>query len=394
MRNFTLLSIAGIASLALCFAAWAGSGDSTGDLSVAELSEVFTVAGGRTPRLSLSGNGLLLSWQQVNGKITQLNYAQISGNRVGLPHTAMAGENWLINYADYAMVSNLGNDYWLAAWLVRSEKGLPDYHFKIAQSFDAGKHWSTATKPFSGPPVGQQGFVSALSTDKGALLTWIGSHDKRYALYSGHLDKQGRWSRVFMVDRDNCSCCHPEMARIGAQTAVVYRDRSSEEIRDIAISFKQSGGWSEPRIVAEDGWRMSGCPVNGPALVSLGQSYAVAWFSAPSDKSRIRVKAVSADGRSQVIRLDDENVLGYIDAVAIDAENVLIGWLSGTRNIQLSLQRLDLKHFRLGPRRKLSLPDLRLGFPSLAVSDDRVWIAYESTDNRAQLLSANVAWLD
>ena len=393
MTRLAHLKIISIVPVVLSLAACAGFGSQAVDTPGAELREIFSLAGGRTPRLSSSEDDLLLSWQQVNGKTTRLNYARVKDGRVGPTNTAVTGENWFVNYADYARVGDLGEGHWLAAWLERSNNSLIEYQFKVSQSFDQGNNWSKPTTPFDSMPIGQQGFVSALSSGSGALITWVGSHDGRYALYSSHLDRQNRWSPITMVDEDNCSCCHPDMARIGTQAAVVYRDRSRQEIRDIAISFRQGGHWSEPGIVAHDGWLMAGCPVNGPALVSLGEAYAVAWYSAPSEQPRIQLKLV-ADERSQVIRLDEDKVLGYIDVAAMDSDNVLVGWLSGGSDIQLNLQQVDVKRSRLGPRRKISLPGLRPGFPSLAVSGDRVYIAYESTDDSARLMSLNPDWLD
>ena len=44
---------------------------------------------------------------------------------------------------------------------------------------------------------------------------------------------------------------------------VAYRDRSQTEMRNIGILHVQGG---TPRVLNEDGWRINGCPVNGPRL--------------------------------------------------------------------------------------------------------------------------------
>ena len=61
---------------------------------------------------------------------------------------------------------------------------------------------------------------------------------------------------------------------------VVYRDRSEaeKEIRDISIVRLKGKKWSAPRPVFQDGWRLNGCPVNGPAVAAAGRRVAVAWF--------------------------------------------------------------------------------------------------------------------
>jgi hypothetical protein len=50
------------------------------------------------------------------------------------------------------------------------------------------------------------------------------------------------------------------------------------EVRDIAVARYESGRWSEPVYPGAEGWRIEGCPVNGPALAADRDRVALAWF--------------------------------------------------------------------------------------------------------------------
>ena len=56
-----------------------------------------------------------------------------------------------------------------------------------------------------------------------------------------------------------------------------------------------AGVWSEPVQAGPDHWQIEGCPVNGPAIAARGANVAVAWFTAPDNRSRVRF-AASTDG--------------------------------------------------------------------------------------------------
>ena len=49
------------------------------------------------------------------------------------------------------------------------------------------------------------------------------------------------------------------------------------------------GAWQASRAVADDGWVIEGCPVNGPAIAADGADVAVAWFTGADDRARVQV---------------------------------------------------------------------------------------------------------
>jgi hypothetical protein len=80
--------------------------------------------------------------------------------------------------------------------------------------------------------------------------------------------------------------------------AVVWRHVYSGE-RDLACAVSKDDGesWSGPARIAEDRWKLEGCPHSGPAAVFEGPTLWVAWFTGAADRPSLRL-ASSIDGRT------------------------------------------------------------------------------------------------
>ena len=105
---------------------------------------------------------------------------------------------------------------------------------------------------------------------------------------------------------------------------------SQGEVRDIAVARRQSGQWLQGRHPAEDHWRITGCPVNGPALDAVGESVVLSWYTqAPSP--RVRVAFSNDSGRSFLPSLDVavRRPIGRVDVVLVERGHAVVSWLEG-----------------------------------------------------------------
>ena len=130
------------------------------------------------------------------------------------------------------------------------------------------------------------------------------------------LSREGQLSEDVAVDLNTCSCCQTSLSKTKKGTIVAaYRDRTTEEIRDISIVRLTSSGWEKPISVNQDGWEISGCPVNGPSISSNNGILAVVWFTGANDIPAIKVAFSDDDGREfdNPIRIDLGNPLGRVD---------------------------------------------------------------------------------
>jgi hypothetical protein len=148
-------------------------------------------------------------------------------------------------------------------------------------------------------------------------------------LGNGRIGPDGGISATALIDGRICDCCQTSAAMTARGPVVVYRDRSPDEIRDIAVLRRVDGKWTEPARVHADNWHIEGCPVNGPSIVANGEEVAVAWFTGARDTARVNV-AFSHDAGatfSLPIRVDDGNPAGRVDVEFDGAGRALVTWL-------------------------------------------------------------------
>lgn len=93
--------------------------------------------------------------------------------------------------------------------------------------------------------------------------------------------------REEILDPNVCACCRPTTVLTDKGPMVFYRGRSKEEIRDILYVRQIDGAWSKPLAIHNDGWKISGCPVNGPDAFAKANHVAVAWYSAANGKPNV-----------------------------------------------------------------------------------------------------------
>jgi len=131
------------------------------------------------------------------------------------------------------------------------------------------------------------------------------------------------------LDPLSCDCCQTDLAPLSDGVALVYRDRSVSEIRDIGILRLTRDGWTEPTVVAKDGWQIEGCPVNGPAIDSIDDDLAVAWYTGANNSRQVKL-AFSANKEAiftAPVTISNALPLGRVDVSWIDQGNVVVSWL-------------------------------------------------------------------
>jgi hypothetical protein len=148
-------------------------------------------------------------------------------------------------------------------------------------------------------------------------------------LRHGRFSADGTVSEEVELDNLVCDCCQTSVAVARQGPVVVYRNRTEEEIRDIYIARFINGEWLAGQPVHSDGWKISGCPVNGPAVAARGDTVAVAWFTLAEDIPRVRF-ARSADGGASfgaAVEIAGHSPLGRVDVVLLDNDTAVVSWL-------------------------------------------------------------------
>lgn len=291
--------------------------------------------GSAQPNLARGPAGeLVLSWLEPHSQGMALRYSKLAVQGWEPARTVAHGSNWFVNWADFPSVVPISGSMWAAHWLTRRGKSAYAYDVSMAVSRDAGGTWSDELAPHTDGTLTEHGFVSLFPTPAGVGALWLDGRNMtdnagEMTLRSATIAPDRSLLAEHLVDTMVCDCCQTDVA-IGSEGPIaVYRDRSPQDIRDIYVSRFADEAWQTGQPVANDAWKISGCPVNGPAVDASGAHVAVAWYTGANDKPRVRL-ARSVDGaRSFAAPIDVSEIrpMGRVDVVTYDDGTAVVSWL-------------------------------------------------------------------
>ncbi|MEQ8238907.1 MAG: hypothetical protein RIA69_06825 [Cyclobacteriaceae bacterium] len=297
------------------------------------------------PYLLKGGDGLLyMSWvEKRDSGWIDLKYSVRRENAWLEPEVIASGNDWFVNWADYPMlaVDNQGN--MVAHFLAKSSAGTYSYDVNVVYK-PAGGNWSTPIVPHDDNTPTEHGFVTLLPNNDGTfLLAWLdgrntgdGGHDAHNSgsggamtIRSGIIDMNGNITSGIVLDARVCDCCQTGGAITSKGPIIVYRDRSEQELRDIGFLRRVDNRWSTTKLVNADGWKIAGCPVNGPRIDAYENTTAVAWFTAAEGIPKVKVAfmADSEENFQPPIIVDDAVSIGRLDLVMLDNKTAIVSWL-------------------------------------------------------------------
>ena len=162
-----------------------------------------------------------------------------------------------------------------------------------------------------------------------------------------------------------------------------------KEIRDISIVRYANGRWSQPQALTNDGWEIDGCPINGPAVSANGRNVAVAWFTAPDDKSQVYVLMSADSGKTfgKKIRIDDGNPIGRVDVVSRSSGAAVVSWVERTsQGAQVRVREVAANGTAAAPLNVSGTAGLGSGvFPRMVRSGDDIVVAWTDASKPAQI---------
>jgi hypothetical protein len=322
LRSIALLTMA---------AAWGCSGGAAAGPPAA--------AGSFAPYLSASGDRVVLSWVEPDsaGRPT-LRFATREGHgwtaaRTVVRNAALASDN-----ADVPAVVPLGDGSLAAHWTVKRDGSPHARDLMVATSNDGGQTWSAPVRPHRDDTASEHGMATLVPANAtGAFgICWLdgragalseygeGGTSLYWADWSG-----GAFGPDVLLDPRVCDCCKTSAAEGSRGPLVAYRDRSTADKRDISVVHREGTAWSTPRPVHDDGWSLTACPTNGPAIATRGELTAVAWFTGANATPAVWA-ALSADGGTTLaapVRVDGGSPVGRVDATMLPDGSAAVVWL-------------------------------------------------------------------
>jgi hypothetical protein len=331
--------------LAVLAVALPGCGFRDGPVVVGQV-EFRGPAGSLTPHLALAGGVPVMSWLEPTARGHALRVALRQGGAWTVTGTAVESDSLFVNWADFPSVVPLPTGEWLAHWLQKTAPRAYAYHVRMALSSDSGRTWSAPFTPHGDTSATEHGFASIVPWGRGAAAVWL---DGRNAGEAGAAGGDEGHSRAPMtvrfttvsatgvpapdleIDGRACDCCQTGLAATRHGLIAVYRDRTDDEIRDVVVTRFVNDAWTAPVTVADDGWRIPGCPVNGPQVAARGDSVVVAWFTAAREEPRVYA-AFSLDAGATFgapVTIHEARPVGRVD-VAWWGDGALVSWLEET----------------------------------------------------------------
>lgn len=359
--------------------------------------------GSIAPRLAAAqGGAVWLSWIEPRASGGgALRVAKLESNHWSAPRTVADGDSLVGNWANVPQVIALGGTRLAAAWLWASGPDPEASEVRLALSSDDGRTWSSPVVPHRDSTSTEHGFVSLLAAGDGVRAVWLDGRNfakprgepaagaepgdphgsgAEMALRSAVLHPGGTLSDEALLDARVCDCCGTAIASASGAALVAYRDRSADEVRDIAVVRAEGALWSEPRPVHADGWTIHGCPVNGPALDAMGERVVAAWYTAAADTPRVRVAFSDDGGRSfgPASAVDAGAPLGRVDVALLDDGAALVIWVEGVgANASVRLRRVGRDGTPWRPVTIAQVSSTRAsGFPRFVRSGPRIVFAW------------------
>jgi hypothetical protein len=377
--------------------------------------------GSSEPHLSRSRDGeVWMSWLEPReGGGHALRAAKLVGQTWSAPVNAAEGDSFFVNWADRPSVLALGGGRLAAHWLRRFGPETYSYEIRIAFSGDSGRTWSRPLCPHRDATATEHGFVSLLPEMDGVRAFWLDGRNFAVARANWHPEKEGEDSehehapqadmtlRTALVHPDGslsdeaeldgraCDCCPTAAVGLVHGLLIAYRDRSPEEVRDIALIRRMDGAWSGIKPLHADAWKIAGCPVNGPAMDAAVDRVAIAWYSEAGGSARVFAAFSKDRGKSfgAPIGVDQGAPLGRVDVALLEDGSALVLWLETHGSAAQILARRVREGSSRSPPVTIAetVPWRTSGVPRLVRDGGRVIFAWTEAGYPSQVRVAEAA---
>ncbi|MEM1408945.1 MAG: exo-alpha-sialidase [Bacteroidota bacterium] len=348
------------------------------------------------PHLVTGADGnLYLSWVEQSGDTAIFKYAMLIDSAFSQAETIASGTDWFVNWADYPMIAINTKGDMIAHHLVKSSSGTYSYDANIVFKPADSSQWSGPVIPHSDGTPTEHGFVTMLPQSDGSFaLAWLDGRNTGETDHTDHgntsngamtlrtaiMNTEGEISDEAELDNRVCDCCQTTGVMATDGPVFYFRDRSNEEIRDIARVRKTESGWSASETLYNDNWKINGCPVNGPGADAVGNAVAVAWFSAPEGKGYVKLAFSEDAGVSfqPPIVIDSLQPLGRVDVVMINEQEAMVSWLTKDgADVVIKAQQVSITGEKQESITIAKTSEARgSGFPQMALYEGKLYFAW------------------
>jgi len=362
-------------------------------------------AGSTAPRLSAEGGRIVLSWIETDAQGgPALRFALREAGGWSDARTVASDPLLAVDPTNVPGVVPLEGGGFAAYW---SQNPSPsETHARsllIATSAD-GVTWSAPRSPHEQRLATDRAMASLIPAPGGGFgVAWLDGRAGEMSEYgeggTGLYWADGTtagFTPEVALDARVCDCCKTSAAWTAHGPIVAYRDRGDDERRDISIVTRDGTAWAKPAGVRDDGWVLTACPTNGPAIAASGTAAAVAWFSGGGNEKAVRA-ALSGDGGKTLgpaVRLDGGDPVGRVEAAVLSDGSAAVVWLErqGT-GAEVRARRVNPDGTAAEPVTVATTsPSKKSGYPRVvALGPRKVLVAWiDATEAKTRIRAASV----
>ena len=357
------------------------------------------------PQLTASEHGLVLSWLENAGSTTTFKFSERTATGWSDARPIVSGSDFFANWADVPSVVRLADRTLVAHWLQQSGPESYAYDVQLTRSSDDGRTWSPGFSPHHDGTKNEHGFASLFDVRGAGLgLIWLDGRAMKPSETPGE-DAVGDMSlRAARLRPGLVRTFRGRDRRAGLRMLSDGRGRhlgrgrhrlprsepgrNSQYLRGEA----RRGQVDEPAPVHDDGWRINGCPVNGPALSAAGRDVAIAWFTVQEDRGQALVAFSQDAGQTfgAPIRVDDAGSLGRVDVELMLDGSAAVSWIElAGQQAAFKVRRVE----RTGQRSAaVTVTDIganrNSGYPRMARRGAELVFAWTGTDDSLRVQTA------
>jgi hypothetical protein len=386
-------------------AALACTGRGGGDLHVRRLDPPAAL-GSTAPRLSSQGDRLVLSWiEPAPAGGVALRFASLASGGWSSARTVVADPLVAVDPANVPGVVPLSGGAWAAFWSMNPTASQAHARtLSVATSAD-GTTWSEPAHPHGAVPTDHAMASLVPSPDGGRFgIAWLDGRAGEMSEYGEGgtglywADWNGSsFSRETLLDARVCDCCKTSAAWTPQGPIVAYRDRGDNERRDISLVARDGEAWSDPAWVRDDGWVLTACPTNGPAVAARGASTVIGWFSGGGGQKAVRVALSSDAGRTlgPASRVDGGDPVGRVETTVLSDGSAAVVWLERVGSgAEVRARRVGVDGVAAAPVTVAATsPSKKSGYPRVAATGPReilvAWI--DTTGDASRVRAATVS---
>ncbi len=353
---------------------------------------------GESPYLFTDQNGTTyLSWTESTDSINKLQFASYKSGQWSDPQIIASGSDWFVNWADYPVIATKNGQNFMAHFLAKSSEGTYSYDVTVKHSTNGAEDWQEPYVLHDDGKAAEHGFVTMVPYGENFFVTWLDGRNTvsdDTTTHTGHggagpmtiraaiVSPQGEKINEWELDSKVCDCCQTTAVITDNGPVVAYRDRSDDEIRDMSVVRWVDNQWTAPETLHEDGWKIAGCPVNGPRLSAAGNTIAAAWFSAAEGIAEVKVKFSKDGGASfgNAVKVSKDAPIGRVDIEMLDETTALVSWMEGSDIVAAKVK--DTGKIVEEMTIASSSQSRSSGFPQMTKSGDTVIFAWTNSDDK------------